>query len=214
MPLQNRVTLFGAIERHPARGLLMGNRGGRLHDPATRTLTRRRWASSHWIICVTEFRQRQRSIMSPASYTELFFLDEVTALAAGHRPCYECQRQRALHFADAFARSCDRANMRAGDVDCCLHGERLAKGNAPISLTAKTVSSLPDGVMVASGSVSCATRGGQLLPWTHAGYGTPIAIDSDTAFIQLTPPSTVAAIKAGFTPWFHPTAAPLSFQPV
>ncbi len=88
MSLQNRVTPFGAIESTPARGTLMGNRGGRMHDAATKTLSRRRWASKHWIICVTRFKQRWRPVMGPSSYTELFFLDEATALAAGHRPCY------------------------------------------------------------------------------------------------------------------------------
>lgn len=207
MPLQNRVTPFGTLERHAARGLLMGNRGGRLHNPQTRTLTRRRWASRHWIICVTRFRQRQRTVMSPSSYTELFFLDEVTALAAGHRPCYECQRQRALRFADAFATGRGLANIRAGEMDRHLHGERLATGNTPLLLKAETVKMLPDGVMVAHGSNCFATRAGRLLPWAHDGYGPAIDIDAGRQFAQLTPPSTVAAIKSGFTPWFHPTAA-------
>lgn len=207
MPLQNRVTPLGTIERHPARGLLMGNRGGRLHNTETRTLTRRRWASRHWIICVTEFRQRQRTVMSPSSYTELFFLDEVTALAAGHRPCYECQRQRALRFAGAFANSRGLANIRAGEMDRQLHGERLATGNQPAILNGETVKTLPDGVMVADGSTAFAIRAGRLLPWDHDGYGPAICVDTQMQFAQLSPPSTVAAIKAGFTPRIHPTAA-------
>ena len=83
MPLQNRVTPFGEIIADPARGMFMGNRGGAIHDPATKTLTGRRWASRQWIICVLEFKGRQRELMGKGSYTELFFLDEATALAAG-----------------------------------------------------------------------------------------------------------------------------------
>jgi hypothetical protein len=102
MPLQNRVSPFGAIERHPARGLMMGNRGGCLHDAATRALNGRRWASKRWIACVTQFRGRRRPIMAANRYTELFFLDEVTALAAGHRPCFECRSADARSYAAAF----------------------------------------------------------------------------------------------------------------
>jgi hypothetical protein len=209
MPLQNRVTPFGTIERDPARGLLMGNRGGRLHDPVTCTLTRRRWASKHWIICVTEFRQRHRQVMSAGTYTELFFLDEVTALAAGHRPCYECQRQRALQFAHAFATAKGKESVRAGEMDTCLHKERLADDNSHI-LPAEEVAILPDGSMVAAGPSCFAVMGEKLLPWSFGGYGTGVSVKkfSDASFLQLTPPSTVEAIKAGYQPRFHPTAKP------
>ncbi|MCR9138016.1 MAG: hypothetical protein NXI27_18605 [Alphaproteobacteria bacterium] len=208
MPLQNRVTPFGTIERDSARGLLMGNRGGRLHDPATRTLTRRRWTSHHWIICVTEFRQRRRTVMSPSSYTELFFLDEVTALAAGHRPCYECQRQRALDFAKTFAAGRGQSHIKAGEMDRYLHSERPVRGQKVYLLDAESVALLPDGVVVAKGSDCFATKAGQLLPWTHRGYRATVPIDTGQQYLQLTPPSTVAAIAAGFLPWFHPTATP------
>src|SRR5687768_6226408 len=98
MPLQNRVDPFGAIHAVSARGMFTGNRGI-MHDPATRTLLRRRWSTNAWIICVCEFRGNRRVPMAKNSWTELFFLDEVTALAAGHRPCFYCQRQRAKEFA-------------------------------------------------------------------------------------------------------------------
>ncbi|MEO1001299.1 MAG: hypothetical protein AAFW69_11970, partial [Pseudomonadota bacterium] len=100
MPLQNRVTPFGEIEADPARGLWLGNRGGRFHRD-DRTLGRRRHASRAWIYCVLNFKGRRRAVMGPG-YTELFFLDEPTALAAGHRPCFECQRARAIAFAEAW----------------------------------------------------------------------------------------------------------------
>jgi hypothetical protein len=97
MPLQNRVTPFGELVAAPARGLLFGNRGGRFHDRDARTLRRRRWASKQWICCVLDFKGRHRAVWR-TGYTELFFLDEVTALAAGHRPCCECRRLAARAF--------------------------------------------------------------------------------------------------------------------
>ena len=100
-PLRNRVDPFGALHAVPARGTLMGNRGGRLHDPATREI-RRRQASRAWICCVLAFKDRRREVMGPG-YTELFFLDEAVALAAGHRPCCECRRREAGAFAAAWA---------------------------------------------------------------------------------------------------------------
>src|SRR5665647_3614641 len=100
MPLQNRVTPFGELTISPARGTLMGNRGGRFHSDERR-LTARRWASRQWICCVLDFKGRQRDVWG-RYYTELFFLDEVTALAAGHRPCFECRRKDAQAFAALF----------------------------------------------------------------------------------------------------------------
>ena len=101
MPLQNRVSPFGELFATPARGTLMGNRGGRLHV-AQRKLGARRWSSRQWICCVLDFKNRHRKVWGD-SYTELFFLDEVTALAAGHRPCFECRRKDAETFAALFA---------------------------------------------------------------------------------------------------------------
>ena len=103
MPLQNRVTPFGDIVAIPERGLMMGNRGI-IHDPASRRLLDRRWASMAWIICLCEFRGVRRKVMSGRSWTELFFLDEATALAAGHRPCFYCRRQAAEAFRAAWAK--------------------------------------------------------------------------------------------------------------
>lgn len=207
MPLQNRVTPFGAIESTPARGLLMGNRGGQIHDPVAKTLTRRRWASKHWIICVTSFKRRWRPVMGPGSYTELFFLDEATALAAGHRPCYECQRQRALQYADAFAKASNRDRVYAGEMDTILHGERGANGSPRLWLSSDEVAELPDGSAVADGDASFVLHGETLRPWSHQGYGPPVPIDRIATKVRLlTPPATVAAIRAGFTPHIHPSA--------
>src|SRR3954471_24088401 len=120
MPLQNRVSPFGELFADRARGLFMGNRGGRFHA-ADRTLSSQRWKSRMWICCRLEFNNRHRGVWGD-SYTELFFLDEVTALAAGHRPCFECRRKDAERFANLFGNG-KRAS--AGEMDKALHAERL-----------------------------------------------------------------------------------------
>ncbi len=112
MPLQNRVTPFGELAVTPARGTLMGNRGGRIHSDS-RTLGRRRWASRQWICCVLKFKNRQRDVWG-RYYTELFFLDEVTAFAAGHRPCFECRRKDAEQFCSLVLRQ-KSARIGGGD---------------------------------------------------------------------------------------------------
>ena len=103
MTLQNRVTPFGEIIATPERGAYMGNRGGRIHHNDRQELQTRRWASRQWITCLLEFKGRHRMVMQPNRYTELFFLDEVTAFAAGHRPCAECRRDDFSRFMTAWA---------------------------------------------------------------------------------------------------------------
>src|SRR5580700_10539232 len=124
MPLQNRVTPYGDLVATPARGQFLGNRGGRFHTDA-KTLTARRWVSPQWICCVLDFRGRHRDVWG-RSYTELFFLDEPTAFAAGHRPCFECRRKDAQAFAEKWceARRLSRPPY-AAEMDDELHAERL-----------------------------------------------------------------------------------------
>jgi hypothetical protein len=126
MPRRNRVTPLGEIVAVSERGTMMGNRGI-LHD--AEGLIRRPWAVKRWLICVLEFRGRHRMVMAPNRYTELFFLDEATALAAGHRPCFECRRDRYLAFRDAWAAGdpemVGREPIRADDIDNRLHAERV-----------------------------------------------------------------------------------------
>src|SRR5207342_3222209 len=121
MPLQSRVSPLGETFAAPARGTLMGNRGGRLHD-AQRKLSARRWVNRAWICCKLAFNDRHRKVWGN-SYTELFFLDEVTAFAAGHRPCFECRRKDAERFALLFSGKEKRAAAPA--MDAVLHVERL-----------------------------------------------------------------------------------------
>lgn len=202
MPLQNRVDPFGAIHVHPARGIFMGNRGGRIHDPLTRTLTHRRFVSKAWIICLCAFRGRQRNVMGD-SYTELFFLDESTALAAGHRPCFECQRSRAEAFACCFAIGNGLASAKAGEMDAVLHSERL--GN-PVRrrLPLRDLSSLPAGSLVEIEGHPWLVQGDKLLAWSFDGYRhLPVPDVGDGAI--MTPPSTLCALESGYQPAIHPS---------
>ena len=203
MPLQSRVTPFGELVAHGARGEMMGNRGGRIHDPATRRLTGRRWASRAWICCVLSFRGRRREVWGQ-SYTELFFCDEVTALAAGHRPCFECRREAARAYQAALARGLGlAAPPRAPDIDRRLHAERIAvfAGGGP-RLSARA---LPEGAIFALDGEAFAVRGGAALPWRPDGYGPPRALPRGDAE-GLTPATTLAALAGGYAPLWHSRA--------
>src|SRR5215472_11462113 len=116
MPLQNRVTPMGDIIAEPGRGLFTGNRGI-IHDPRTRTLLKRRWTSQAWLICTLQWRGIRRTVMGPQGWTELFFLDEATAFAAGHRPCFLCQRAPAMAFQAGFPTPDRAARAKAPDID-------------------------------------------------------------------------------------------------
>lgn len=201
MPLQNRISAFGDIVAQPARGQIMGNRGGRIHYH-DKTLRKRRWASKAWIICVLEFKNRQREVMAPNSYTELFFLDEVTALAAGHRPCFECQRQRANEFAGIWGQLHGHPQRaRAGEMDDQLHLERVANISTR-HYPKQDASSLPDGTMVLWQGQPGALCGDDFLPWSFEGYGSPCPRPL-VAVEVLTPASTLAVLNNGYIPLFH-----------
>jgi hypothetical protein len=200
MPLQNRVDPFGDLFATPARGTLMGNRGGRFHTD-DKTLTTRRWASRQWICCVLDFKNRQRNVWG-RYYTELFFLDEVTAFAAGHRPCFECRRSAAEQFARLFAGKGPRASAPAMDV--VLHRERL-NGRAK-RLYRAGIDKLPDAAMIAIDGEAFALRGDTMLPWRAEGYGKPSPRPRGIAVDVLTPPSIVAVLKRGYAPRWHPSA--------
>jgi hypothetical protein len=197
MPLQSRVSPFGDLFASPARGTLMGNRGGRLHG-AGKTLGTRRWASRQWICCELEFNNRHRQVWSD-NYTELFILDEVTGFAAGHRPCFECRRKDALAFAALFP-----GTRKALDMDRVLHAERLdGKGKRTHG---RDIDTLPDGAMIALDGKAFALRGQSLLAWTPAGYGRPQRRPRGIAVAMLTPPSIITVLKAGYAPRWHSTA--------
>jgi hypothetical protein len=195
MPLQNRVTPLGELIADPARGTVYGNRGC-LHDEHGTIV--RRFQAKRWIACRLEFKGRRRvEKLQPGRYTELFFLDEATALAAGHRPCAECRRQdynRFLHLVD---------ETRAGAIDERLHAERLGPyQSAPLD-------DLPDGTFVLRGGEPWLVRGDRLLRWTPGGYTARVARPRNERATVVTPPSLVGVLRAGFSgavPLFHSTA--------
>src|SRR5215813_9546361 len=194
MPLQNRVSPFGDLCALSARGTLMGNRGGRLHD-GQRKLTARRWLTRAWICCKLEFNDRHRAVWAD-SYTELFFLDEVTAFAAGHRPCFECRRRDAERFALLFSGKAKRAS--AGAMDRLLHAERL-HGKAKRTHR-RNIDSLPDGAMVAFDSEVFAVRGKDLLQWAPSGYSGSMPRPRAREVDVLTPPSIISVLEQGYVP--------------
>jgi hypothetical protein len=203
MPLQNRVSPFGDLLAVPARGLFFGNRGGRFHTDA-QTLTARRWASRHWICCVLAFKGRRRDVWG-RFYTELFFLDEPTALAAGHRPCFECRRKDAELFAEKWREACGlRARPYVDEMDNVLHNERL-RGRAKRRHRRK-IDDLPDGAFVAMEEGAFVVRGDALLYWTPQGYDACTKRPSGTVVDALTPPAILAVLSAGYRPHWHPSA--------
>lgn len=214
MTLQNRVTPWGEILALPDRGAWFGNRGGCFHDERQQ-LTHRRWATKQWITCLLEFKGWRRALMQPGLYTELFFMDEATALAAGHRPCYLCRRADALRFRDAFAAGnsalLTRPAPSAPEIDGILHGSRLTRSRAQQTFSARLLD-LPDGAMVtdparANEVGACLALGGKLYPWSFAGYGPARTVAPRTELTVLTPAAAVAALGAGYVPQLHPSVA-------
>jgi hypothetical protein len=203
MPLQNRVNPFGELFASAARGTLMGNRGGRFHTDA-KTLTARRWASRQWICCVLDFKGRQRDVWG-RFYTELFFLDEPTALAAGHRPCFECRRKDAEAFAEAWRKARKLpSRLRAAAMDGVLQAERLqGREKRPHR---RKIEVLPDGAFIAFDGEAFAVCGDRLLHWTPHGYDGARTRPRGIAVDVLTPPSILAVLSAGYAPAWHPSA--------
>ena len=205
MPLQNRVTPEGEIIAAEARGLMMGNRGGPLHDDG-KALGRRRWVSKQWICCRLDFNGRHRQVMSPGRYTELFFLDEATALAAGHRPCFECRRQDFLWFATLWARVAGReGRASAPEMDAVLQAERVGGDGGKVTYDAP-FAELPSGTFVRLDGRAHLLLGSQLAAWTPAGYIEPRDRPESGETEVLTPRAIVAVLAAGYCPALHPTA--------
>ena len=213
MPRQNRVSPYGQIVATPARGTLMGNRGC-LHDDGDHPL--RQYQGRRWIICVLDFKGRTRQPMPPGHYTSLFFLDEATALAAGHRPCAECQRERfttfRAHWAAAHPELAGSASPSVDTIDKALHRERISdhryQRDKVKLMYCEQLDRLPDGAFVVldAGEIPHLVLGDALLPWSFEGYGPPIARLTTTVQV-LTPRSTVRVLAHGYRPAIHPTAA-------
>src|SRR5437588_402106 len=202
MPLQNRVTPTGDIIATPHRGMFTGNRGI-IHDPATKTLLRKRWASPAWLTCLCEFRGWRRKVMGGRSWTELFFLDEATAFAAGHRPCFFCRREDANRFRAAWEQGNAVSSVLACDIDAVLHRERLDRGRKRLHPLPMPVRELPDGAMVQAGDAHFLIARGRALQWSMAGYLS--AREPIENAMLLTPPSTLRAMGAGYRSVLHPS---------
>jgi hypothetical protein len=200
--LRNRVTPFGDIVAIPQRGLFTGNRGI-IHDPTTKTLLRKRWATKTWLVCVREYKGRRREVMAGRSWTELFFLDEATALAAGHRPCFFCRRGAAKAFRAAWAKGNAVPAPAAAQMDAVLHQERQQRGTKRVHLLTSLVEDLPDGAMITVDDQAFVVVSGRPFHWSPDGYRAQSAYPLAGGLI--TPPSTLAALRAGYRPAVHPS---------
>jgi hypothetical protein len=206
MPRQNRVTPLSELVAHPARGLVYGNRGC-LHDSEGRI--RRRFAVRRWIACRLEFRGWHRTpLMQPGRFTELFFLDEATAFAAGHRPCALCRRSDYDRFVEVWGML--HPGQRGADaMDEQLHRERVDPDTRGQRRHRAPLDDLPDGAFVLEGGEPYLVRGAELLRWTPAGYETPRPSPARVDAELITPPSLVAVLRAGWepvVPLLHPSA--------
>ena len=208
MTLQNRVTPFGQIVADPARGTLMGNRG-RLHDDQKRIVKQKE--KDAWITCRLQWHGIHRQIMAPDSYTELFFLDEATALAAGHRPCNDCRSERLDAFKRAWAAGVEGRSGKStlvSRIDPVLKADRWDRSGVQRRYTARA-GDLPDGVMVQLPGEEGIARfkwRGQYLKWSPTGYGHPKAVEEKATVAVLTPACTVKVLAAGYVPEVHATA--------
>jgi hypothetical protein len=201
VPLQNRVDPFGEIFVDPARGLWMGNRG-QLHDGGRAIL--RPWQVRRWITCRLEFRGRHRDVMPPWRWTALFFLDEATAFAAGHRPCGECRHPDYRRFRDLWSAVRPRDPVGADGMDMRLHAERL-DGRAGKRTAPAELAELPDGTFVVREGGAWLVHDRFLLAWSPAGYTTRRPRPGRGRVAVLTPPSVVAIFRSGYAPQIHPT---------
>jgi hypothetical protein len=220
--LQNRVTPAGDIFACPERGTMMGNRGGRIHGP-DRQLLHKRWHSKQWICCVLAFKGRRRPVMAPNRYTELFFLDEATALSAGHRPCFECRREAATRFASLWNQTTGLPGRASVDtMDEQLQRERVSGGGKVIWQA--PARELPDAAFVlwrppgaagkplvqpmvpATESVPCMMLAKSLRPWSPAGYSGAVSVPANAMLDVLTPKSIVSVLGAGYRPVLHSSA--------
>jgi len=200
MSLQNRVTPFGEIAAVGGRGLMMGNRGI-LHDDNRHIV--RYSQGRRWIACRTEFRQIRRVVMRPHSWTELFFLDEATAFAAGHRPCAECRRADYRLFCELWAK-CQGEPVGADIIDRQLHLERLVRPRVKRTYSS-VLASLPDGAYISVDDRAWLVWGEVLLAWSPHGYIERRERSARQAVDVLTPRSTVAVLAAGYRVAVHPT---------
>jgi hypothetical protein len=200
-PRENRVTPLGDLIATPARGLVYGNRGC-LHDDSGRI--RRRYNGKRWIACRLRFKDWRRSpLLQPGKFTELFFLDEATAFAAGHRPCALCRREDYNSFLELVGAS------SADAIDARLHEERVEPVGRGQRRHPTTLDDLPNGSFVFHAAGPHLVLGDGLLAWSPGGYANQVPRPRGTETILLTPPSLVAVLRRGWrssVPFLHPSA--------
>jgi hypothetical protein len=206
MPLQNRVTPFGELSTAPARGLVYGNRGC-LHDEVGHM--RRRFDGRRWIACRLRYRGWHRSpMMQPGRFTELFFLDEATAFAAGHRPCALCRREDYVRFCEIW-RELHPGPSGADEIDAGLHAERIGAKTRTQRHHEEPFAALPEGAMVIDGGVAFLVAGGSLQRWTPAGYDGRHSRPRTGVATVITPPSLIEVLRRGWdpvVPLLHPSS--------
>ena len=206
MPLQNRVTPLGELVAEPGRGLVYGNRGC-LHDETGHI--RRRFNGKRWIACRLQFRGWQRGpLLQPGRFTELFFLDEATAFAAGHRPCALCRREDYARLVAIWGQL-HPGQVGADAIDAQLHSERLAPETRAQRHHEAPLDELPDGAFVLLEGAPWLVLRGDLLGWTAAGYVERRRRPRHQQAQLITPPSLVTVLRAGWqplVPWLHPSA--------
>ena len=204
MPLQNRVTPFGQLEAVAARGEWLGNRGI-IHNAAREIVAP--WRSKAWITCRLHYPGVRRRVFSPHTWSELFFLDEATAFAAGHRPCAYCRRERYNEFKQAWcAANHGGRTLPATAIDARLHAERVAPGGGKRIARAR-FGDVPDGAFVVLDGAPCLWWRGRLFAWSHTGYTIlRRAMADGTRVGVLTPASIVAMFRTGFRPQVHLSA--------
>lgn len=203
MTRPNRALPTQEIVAHPARGLFMGNRG-QLHDDRGR-LTGRAHSTRGWVTCRLSFRGRHRAVMAPGRYTELFFLDEAVALAAGHRPCAECRREDYARWRAAWAAAFGAA-VPAEGMDRALHAARIRPRRGQLRHPAPA-EDLPDGAFVLMEGTPHLMLGDSALPFAPGGYGPAVARPVGEVTV-LTPAPTLRVMAAGYAPELHPGVSP------
>ncbi len=204
MPLQNRVTPLGEIVATQARGTFMGNRGI-LHDEHKR-LGRARWRHNNWVTCLLSFHGRRRAVMTPGRYTELFFLDEAVALAAGHRPCGECRRECYRAYLDLWAAHCaDLAPAKPKEIDRALQAARIDAKTKMQRRILREIDALPDGAFILQGNTPMLVQGTRLFSYTPAGYGSATPRPTHGMVTVLTPEPSLRVMCAGYAPTIHPS---------
>ena len=198
--LQNRVDPWGNIIKTTARGAWMGNRG-LLHDESQ--TIRRPFKLKAWITCVLQFKGRHRKVMSPNLYTELFFFDEATSFAAGHRPCFECRREDAKRFKSFWLKGNPEYGFNEdtpiGEIDKILHRERINKRGEKV-IHEEMLRDLPDGCFIELNGKAYLLANGKVFPWSPSGYDKGEPLPAEQYIKVLTPRSSVNAIRAGYLP--------------